>query len=91
MGVMRRIEVSVSEDLAAKIDAAIDSGEYRDPADLISDMLDQWQSPAQDDPDRLRRLWEDGLASGEPIPGGFDPADIHRRGLTRLKALRSGA
>lgn len=89
MGEVRRIEMSVSEELAAKIDAAIDAGHYRNLADLVSDMLDQWQAPVAENPERLRRLWEEGLASGEPIEGNFDAEDIHRRGLERLNALRS--
>jgi hypothetical protein len=34
-------------------------------------------------------LWEEGLASGEPIEGGFDPEDIARRGRARLEAWRN--
>jgi Arc/MetJ-type ribon-helix-helix transcriptional regulator len=88
MGELRRIEVSVSEELAAKLDAVINAGDYSDPADLVSDMLDRWYAPENEDPERLRRLWEEGLASGDPIEGGFDPEDIRKRGLERLKALQ---
>jgi antitoxin ParD1/3/4 len=89
MGEQRKIEMSVSQELAEKLDAAVDAGAYRNLADLISDMLDSWSSPHEEKPGRLRQLWEEGLASGEPVEGGFDPADIHRRGLERLKALRA--
>jgi hypothetical protein len=40
---------------------------------------------------RLRELWEEGLASGEPVEGGFDPTDITRRGRARLAAKRQAA
>lgn len=39
---------------------------------------------AEADTKQLRQLWEEGLASGEPVEGGFDTADIVRRGRERL-------
>jgi antitoxin ParD1/3/4 len=87
LGEVRKIEVPISSELAAEIDAAIAAGDYRDFSDLVSEMLDSWHSCRHDDSERLRRLWKEGLASGEPIEGGFDLEDIKRRGMERLSCV----
>lgn len=85
MGDQRTIEVSISEEVAAKLDAVLDAGEYRTLSDLISDMLDEWSFSQAEDSERVRVLIEEGLSSGEPIDGPFDLEDIRRRGMERLE------
>ena len=89
MGELLKIELPVDEDIASAIQAAIADGSYRDVNELLSDMLRDWHASQHEDEERLRRLWDEGLASGEFIEGGIDPADINRRGMERLQALKA--
>lgn len=90
MGEMRKIDVAVSEDLASEIDAAVASGEFATVDAAIAEALNAWSVGRQpydhENTLRLRRLWEEGIASGPPIEGNFDLADIKRRAAERKSA-----
>lgn len=89
MGEVLKIELPVDEDIASAIQAAIADGEYHDLGQLVSESLIAWHDERLNrNPqyiERLRRLVQDGLDSGEPIEGGFDVEDIRRRGVERLR------
>lgn len=98
MGVIRKIEVEIEidEDRAAEVDHVIESGEFETVDDVVRHAFDVWwHERMMKDPAnvlRLRRLWKEGLASGEPVEvtdGWFE--DIKRRGRERVKALREGS
>ncbi len=86
MGAVRKIAVSVSEDLARDIDSAVESGRYQSINDVVEDALETWRGEQADlDTERLRRLYEEGLASGPSRPMPDDLAEqIIARGLARL-------
>jgi antitoxin ParD1/3/4 len=91
MGAVRKLSVALTEELASEVDNAVSTGDYASTSEVIRDALRLWRRNRDADRAetvRLRRLWEEGLASGEPIEGGFDPDDIARRGMDRLAALR---
>lgn len=90
MGVVRKIDVTVSEERASEIDAAVDSGEFASAGEVVAAALDAWITERlfQDSANiqRLRRLWDEGIASGPAIEGNFDLADIKRRAAERQQS-----
>lgn len=88
---VRQISVGVPDALAGEIDAAVASGDYADVDDVVGEALELWRRGRDGgEVARLRALVREGLESGEPVEGGFDPADIARRGRERLSAARAG-
>jgi antitoxin ParD1/3/4 len=86
MGAIQKLSVALTEELARDIEAAVASGDYSTASEVVRDALRTWkQARAERDATirRLERLWEEGLASGPVAAGGFDPADIGRRGRAR--------
>jgi len=79
--------------LARDIDAAVASGDYSTASEVVRDALRAWKQQRTDreaESQRLRRLWEEGLASGDPRPIPDDWAEqIIARGEERLAAQRS--
>jgi antitoxin ParD1/3/4 len=90
MGKLAPLTVDVPEDLAAALRAAVARGESASVSEAVADAVEAWlhrhdpETPEQTA--RLRRLVEEGIASG---PGRFATsedllADIHRRHAARL-------
>ena len=94
MGAVQKLSISVTQELAREIDAAIESGDYSTTSEVVRDALRAWTRERTDRGAALRRLkqlWEEGLASGEPVEGGFDAEDIIRRGRARLAERRKAS
>ena len=72
--------------MAVAFDEAIATGEYADDADIIDQAPALWKQRQADYIAYLKRAWEEGIASGPPVDGGFDLDDIKRRGEARLAA-----
>lgn len=91
MGAVRKLSIALTEELASEVDQAVAAGDYASTSEVIRDALRLWRRDRDAtlaETARLRRLWEEGLASGEPIEGGFDPEDIAQRGRVRRVANR---
>lgn len=89
MGEIRKLDVALSEEMAVAFDSAIATGEYADDADIVGEALALWKRRQADHVAYLKRMWEEGIASGPAIDGNFDLADIKRRGEARLAAMRA--
>lgn len=86
MGAIRRIEIAIDEEIAAEAEDAVAAGEFGTLEDVLRNALEAWhqqRSTTPENVERLRRLWEEGLASGPPLPGNFDLDDIKRRSAAR--------
>jgi len=89
MGAHNTVTVELSEETAQDVEAAIACGDYADAEDVVQEALVIWRRRRQKEIERLRRLWEEGLASGEPQPVPDDWAEqIIARGKARLEAKR---
>ena len=85
-----KIDLTVEPVIAAEIEAAIASGQYQSVGDLVSEVLADWHASRHPDVERLRRLWEEGLASGEPkdvTSEWFD--DVYQRSMAKLAEHRA--
>ncbi len=94
MGAIQKLSIAVTREQARDIQAAIASGDYSTTSEVVRDALRAWKQQRTDRDSAMRRLkhlWEEGVASGEPVEGGFDAEDIGRRGRVRLAAAQKSA
>lgn len=89
MGAVRKISIALTEELAADVDRAVESGHYASTSEVIRDALRAWSLERERRIAEIRQLIAEADASGPTIEGNFDPEDIIRRGLERLAAERS--
>jgi antitoxin ParD1/3/4 len=93
MGEVRKISIALTEELAADIERAVASGDYASTSEVIRDALRGWKQHRAGrlaEIEGLRRLWTEGLSSGEPQPVNEDWfASIRTRGMERLAKARS--
>lgn len=92
MGVVRKISIALTEELAADVERAVESGDYASNSEVIRDALRHWKDlrdAREAKLSELRRLIQEGLDSGEPIEGNFDVEETVRLGRQRLAAMRS--
>jgi putative addiction module CopG family antidote len=85
MGEVRKVDVSLSDDLAADIELAIKNGTHASLNDVIDDALKLWSEQNGQKLVRLRALIDEGMASGEPkdvTPEWFD--NVYARAMARL-------
>jgi len=92
MGEVRKISIALTEELAADVDRAVASGDYASTSEVIRDALRNWKQHRLNKAaqvEDLRRLWAEGLASGDPRPVDEDWfASISKRGMERLSKAR---
>lgn len=91
MGNVQKLSIALTEELAKDIEAAVASGDYSTASEVVRDALRLWKRDREAYMQRLRQLVEEGLASGEPVEGGFDAADLIRRGRARMAAKKQAA
>jgi antitoxin ParD1/3/4 len=75
-----RLTVSLTSQLARLVREAVAAGDYASSSDLIQEALGLWamaQAPHDAAAIKLRKLWEEGLLSGESAP--LDMEAIKRR------------
>jgi antitoxin ParD1/3/4 len=84
MGKFETLTVDLPEDLAAALRASVERGEFASASDAVTLALDSLLGDPADDPaqtERLRRLVEEGIASGVSELRTMDEilADARRR------------
>ena len=70
MGAAQKISIALTEELARDVEAAVASGDYSTASEVVRDALRAWKRERADRGAavrRLRELWDEGLASGEPV------------------------
>lgn len=79
------VQLSLPDDLAAEISAAVDRGEYASESDALLGAVEEWRAQRQVDAigtEELRRLVQEGIESG---PGRFETfEDIRAEARRRL-------
>lgn len=72
MGGLENITISLPEEMVAEIRAAIEAGEFANASEAIRDPLRHWRrsrTVVTLNDEELKRLAEEGRASGEPVDG----------------------
>ena len=92
MAAVEKLSIALTPELAADIRQAIATGEYASTSEVIRDALRAWKQLRQGRAialEELRRLWSEGVNSGESAP--LDADDIKRRGRERLAAHKAAS
>lgn len=87
MANVEKLSVALTADMATIVRQAVASGDYASASEVVRDALPEWQQRRavdQDVVEQLRRLWNEGLASGPAEP--LDMAAINREARARLSA-----
>jgi antitoxin ParD1/3/4 len=85
MSNVQKVSVALTPEFLALLKEAVDSGDYASASEVIRDALRHWKQRRaiqELSTDELRRLWQEGIASG---PGRFKSIDAIK------KAARRGA
>jgi len=92
MSNVQKISVALTHQQIADVRAAIESGEYATPSEIIREAVRDWQlkrEMRQEDIKRLRRLWDEGKASGDGGPVDFE--QLRQEARSRLEATKKAA
>jgi antitoxin ParD1/3/4 len=87
MSNVEKVSVSLSHELLESVREAVDSGEYGSASEVIREALREWKlrKPLrQAEVERLRKAWDEGIASGISKP--FDLEEILRTARAQHEA-----
>jgi antitoxin ParD1/3/4 len=83
---VQKISVALTPEMLAMLKEAVESGEYTSTSEVIRDALRSWKARRamqEREVEELRRLWDEGIKSGE---GRFSSIDeIKAEARRRLK------
>ena len=84
------VSISLPPELVAFLQAKVEAGRYGSTSEVISEalrLLERVDQRGADERDRLRRAWEEGIASGDAGPLSFDElkAEARRRSTAVAK------
>jgi antitoxin ParD1/3/4 len=90
MSNVQKVSIALTPEFIALLKEAVDTGEYTSASEVIRDALRDWRlrrSRLDMDTEELRRLWDEGIASG---PGHFRSIDHIKKEARRrvTKAAR---
>jgi antitoxin ParD1/3/4 len=86
MSNVQKVSVALTPEFMALLKEAVDTGEYTSASEVIRDALRHWKQRRATEEmgiEELRRLWQDGIASG---PGRFKSIDEIKREARRRAA-----
>jgi antitoxin ParD1/3/4 len=72
MAQVEKVSIAVTPEMAAMLRRAVASGEYASSSEVVREALRDWKERRtlrNEAVSELRRLWDEGLASGEPVDG----------------------
>ncbi|CAN7512837.1 type II toxin-antitoxin system ParD family antitoxin [Rhizobium sp. LjRoot254] len=75
MANVEKLSVALTTQQADLLREAVDSGEYATASEVVREAMRAWQDKweaRRADIRKLRELWDEGKASGEPQPLDFD-------------------
>src|SRR5271156_2343329 len=92
---MQKVSVALTGEQVAALEAAVEAGEYATTGEIVREALRDWQFKQElrrKDVERLRRLWDEGKASGpaEPLDFGELRKEARRRLAEIQKAQADG-
>jgi antitoxin ParD1/3/4 len=92
---IQKVSVALTGEQVAALEAAVEAGEYATTGEIVREALRDWQFKQElrrKDVERLRRLWDEGKASGpaEPLDSGELRKEARRRLAEIQKAQADG-
>lgn len=82
---VQKVSVALTGEQISALKAAVETGEYATTSEIVREAIRDWQFKRelrQEDLMRLRRLWDQGKASGPAAPTDFE--DARRMARKRL-------
>ncbi len=89
MADIQKVSVALTGEQLAALKAAVEAGEYATTSEIVREALRDWQYKRdlrQEEVKRLRKLWDEGKASGPPEPLDFERTLAAAR--ARLKEVK---
>ncbi len=86
---VQKVSVALTGEQIGALKAAVDSGDYATPSEIVRDAVRDWQFKREvrrEDLIRLRQLWDEGKASGPAMKADF--SRVKREGRMRLAKTR---
>lgn len=86
MAGIEKISVALTAEQVAALRAAVDAGEYATTSEIVREAVRDWQLKRElrkEDINRLRELWDQGLAGGSA--GHVNMRDLRDEARARLK------
>lgn len=72
---VEKVSVAVTTRQAALLRDVVKTGAYATTSEIVREAVRDWEAKweaRQVDAKRLRKLWDEGKASGDPVPADFD-------------------
>ena len=92
MANIEKVSVALTSEQVATLRAAVEAGDYATTSEIVREAVRDWQLKREhqrEDLKTLRRLWDEGKASGPARPLDFD--ELRRKGRQLLaKPHRAG-
>lgn len=92
MANVEKVSVALTGEQVAALRAAVDTGEYATTSEIVREAIRDWQAKRelrQEELHHLRKLWDEGRASGDAGPVDFD--GLRREARARLMEARKVA
>lgn len=71
MSRLEKLSVVITPEMASRLHEAVADGRYASTSEVVREALDDWtqrQSMQADAIVEIRKLWDEGIASGESLP-----------------------
>jgi len=85
---IQKISVALTAEQVRTLKTVVDTGEYATASEVVREALREWQRLRElraEELNRLRRLWDEGIASGDAGPVDFEVT----RKLARQRLARA--
>ena len=82
MANVEKLSIALTPELASTVREAISSGQYASASELMREALREWQQRRIEREyaiAEIRRLWDEGLASGEPVDDETAFAELRQK------------
>ncbi|MFM2280876.1 MAG: hypothetical protein RLZZ444_3107, partial [Pseudomonadota bacterium] len=89
---VEKLSIALTAEQADLLRQAVESGEYENASDVVRDAMQVWQEKREAreaDVQKMRRLWDEGIASGNTQP--IDFSELRDEARNRLReAIANG-
>ncbi|MDE5446679.1 type II toxin-antitoxin system ParD family antitoxin [Bradyrhizobium sp. CSA207] len=92
MASVEKVSVALTNEQVSALKAAVDAGEYATTSEIVREAVRDWQLKRelrQEDIQRLRQMWDEGIASGPA--GKLDMKKLRKQARERLQGAKKAS
>jgi antitoxin ParD1/3/4 len=92
MASVEKVSIALTGEQVSALKAAVETGEYATTSEIVREAVRDWQLKRelrQEDIQRLRQMWDDGIASGSA--GAQDMKKLRQEARARLEGAKKVA